>query len=124
MRLPSSHLTGGLASVDAAFNSHVHELTAISGARLADANGLSAIVVAAAGAVGMPPLGPPLVRESPSGIAVALLCREGHIVLHTIPDEGLCFVSVVARAPVDVRRGVEVISRGLARDGGRRAPDR
>jgi hypothetical protein len=27
---------------------------------------------------------------------------------------------VVARAPVDVRRGVEVISRGLARDGGRR----
>jgi S-adenosylmethionine/arginine decarboxylase-like enzyme len=120
MRLPPPQLTGGPASVDTAFNSHVHELTAISGARLADANGLSAIVVAAAGAVGMPPLGPPLVRESPGGVAVALLCREGHIVLHTIPDEGLCFVSVVARAPVDVRRGVEVISRGLARDGGRR----
>ena len=120
MRLPPPRVTGEPASVDAAFNSHVHELTAISGARLADANGLSAIVVAAAGAVGMPPLGPPLVRESPGGIAVALLCREGHIVLHTIHDEGLCFVAVVARAPVDVRRGVEVISRGLARDGGRR----
>ena len=78
--------------------------------------------MAAAGAVGMPPLGPPLVRESPGGVAVVLLCREGHIVLHTVPDEGLCFVAVVARAPVDVRRGVEVISRGLARDGGRRAP--
>jgi S-adenosylmethionine/arginine decarboxylase-like enzyme len=122
MHLPPPRLTAGPASVDAAFNSHVHELTGISGARLADANGLSAIVVAAAGAVGMPPLGPPLVRESPGGIAVALLCREGHIVLHTIPNEGLCFVSVVARAPVDVRRGVDVISRGLARDGGRRAP--
>jgi S-adenosylmethionine/arginine decarboxylase-like enzyme len=122
MRVPPARLTDGPASVTAAFNSHVHELTAISGARLADANGLSAIVVAAAGAVGMPPLGPPLVRESPGGVAVALLCREGHIVLHTIPDEGLCFVAVVARAPVDVRRGVDVISRGLARDGGRRGP--
>ena len=106
--------------MDAAFNAHVHELTGISGARLADGAGLSAIVVAAAGAIGMPPLGPPLVRESPGGVAVALLCREGHVVLHTIPDEGLCFVSLAARAPVDVRRGVEVISRGLARDGGRR----
>jgi S-adenosylmethionine/arginine decarboxylase-like enzyme len=107
--------------VDAAFNSHAHELTGISRARLADANGLSAIVVAAAGAVGMPPLGPPLVRESPGGVAVALLCREGHIVLHTSPDEGLCFVAVVARAPVDVRRGVDVITRGLARDATRRS---
>jgi len=106
--------------VESAFNYHLHELTAISGARLADANGLSAIVVAAAGAVGMPALGPPVVREGPSGVAVALLCREGHIVLHTVPDEGLCFVAVVARAPVDVGRGVEVISRGLSRDGGRR----
>jgi S-adenosylmethionine decarboxylase len=106
--------------VDPAFNYHLHELTAISGARLADANGLSAIVVAAAGAVGMPPLGPPIVRESPGGVAIALLCRDGHIALHTVPDEGLCFVAVVARAPVDVDRGVDVISRGLARDSGRR----
>ena len=80
------------------------------------------MVVAAAGAVGMPTLGPPVVRESPGGVAVALLCREGHIMLHTVPDEGLCFVAVVARAPVDVGRGVEVISRGLSRDAGRRAP--
>ena len=108
--------------MDPSFNYHLHELTAISGARLADANGLSALAVAAAGAVGMPPLGPPIVRESPSGVAVALLCRDGHIALHTVPDEGVCFVAVVARAPVDVDRGVEVISRGLARDGGRRAP--
>ena len=102
------------------FNHHLLELTSVPGARLANAHGLSAMVVAAAGAVGMPPLGPPVVRDGPGGIVIGMLCREGHIVLHTIPDEGLCFVSVVARAPVDVRRGVEVISRGLARDGGRR----
>lgn len=108
--------------MDAAFNYHLHELTGISGARLADAKGLSAVVVAAAGAVGMPTLGPPVVRESPSGVAVALLCRDGHIALHTLPDQGLCFVAVVARAPVDVGRGVDVISRGLSRDAGRRVP--
>jgi S-adenosylmethionine/arginine decarboxylase-like enzyme len=108
--------------VETAFNFQLRELTAISGARLADAGGLSSIVVAAAGAVGMPPLGPPIVRDSPGGVVVALLCRDGHIALHTVPDEGLCFVAVVARAPVDVGRGVEVISRGLARDTGRREP--
>jgi len=106
--------------MDAAFNYRLHELTGISGARLADANGLSSVVVAAAGAVGMPPLGPPVVRESPGGVAIVLLCRDGHIAVHTLPDEGICFVAVVARAPVDVDRGVEVIGRGLARDGGRR----
>ncbi|MDQ3137572.1 MAG: S-adenosylmethionine decarboxylase [Gemmatimonadota bacterium] len=108
--------------MDPAFNFHLHELTAISGARLADASGLSSVVVAAAGAVGMPPLGPPIVRDGPRGVVVVLLCRDGHIILHTLPDEGVCFVAVVARAPVDVDRGVEVISRGLARDGGRRGP--
>jgi S-adenosylmethionine/arginine decarboxylase-like enzyme len=110
------------ACVDPVFNYHVHELTAISGARLADASGLASVVVAAAGAVGMPTLGPPIVRESTSGIAIALLCRDGHIALHTVPDEGRCFVAVVARAPVDVGRGVEVISRSLARDASHRAP--
>ena len=105
------------------FNYHVHELTAHQrGAPRRRRAGCPSVVVAAAGAVGMPPLGPPIVRESPGGVAVALLCRDGHIALHTVPDEGLCFVSVVARAPVDVGRGVEVISRGLARDGGRRGP--
>ena len=107
--------------MDPAFNYEVHELTAISGARLADVTALSSVVIAAAGAVGMPPLGPPIVRESPSGVAIALLCRDGHITVHTVPDQGLCFVAVVARAPVDPGRGVEVISRGLARDAGRRA---
>ena len=38
---------------------------------------------------------------------------EGHIVVHTTPAEGLCVVDVVARAPADVRKGVEVITRRL-----------
>ena len=108
--------------MDSVFNYHLHEFTGISGARLADASALASIVVAAAGAVGMSTLGPPIVRESTSGIAIALLCRDGHIALHTIPDDGRCFVAVVARSPMDVGRGVEVISRSLARDASHRVP--
>jgi len=108
--------------VDAEFTYHLDELTGISGARLADPAGLAAVVVAAAGAVGLSPLGPPVVREGPGGAAVALLCRDGHIVLHAAPHEGLCFVAIVARAPADAGRGMEVIARGLARETGRPAP--
>jgi S-adenosylmethionine/arginine decarboxylase-like enzyme len=109
-----------MVRVDTAFNYHLDELSGISGARLADPAGLSAVVVAAAGAVGMPALGPPVVREGPDGMSVALLCRDGHIVLHAAPHEGRCFVAVVARAPVDAGRGVDVIARGLAREWGPR----
>ena len=96
-----------------AFNHRQVEITAIRGAHWADAAGLSAVVVAAAGAVGMPALGPPVVREAPDGTAIGMLCRGGHIILHAVPAEGLCFVDIVARAPADVNRGVEVITRRL-----------
>jgi S-adenosylmethionine/arginine decarboxylase-like enzyme len=109
------------AGGEPAFNHQLVELTSLSGTRLSDTDGLSAMVVAAAGAVGMPALGPPLVRESPGGVAIALLCRGGHIVMQTSPLEGLCYVDVVAREPADAAKGVEVITRGLARDGERRS---
>ena len=59
--------------MDAAFTYHLDELTDISGARLADAAGLAAVVVAAAGAVGLSPLGPPITREGPGGPHAASL---------------------------------------------------
>jgi hypothetical protein len=42
-----------------------------------------------------------------------MLCREGHIVVHTSASEGLCFVDIAARAPADVGKGMEVIVRRL-----------
>lgn len=99
--------------MDHSFNHQVVELTGLITPRLGDADGLSAMIVAASGAVGMFALGPPVVREGPRGIAIGMLCREGHIVLHTAPDEGICFVDIVARAPADVGRGIEVIIRRL-----------
>jgi S-adenosylmethionine/arginine decarboxylase-like enzyme len=102
------------APVNATFNHYLLEFIDLNPARLRDTDGLSALVVAAAGAVGMPGLGPPVAREGAGDIAVALLCLEGHIVLHCAPDEGVCLVDIVARAPADVGKGIDVISRRLA----------
>lgn len=96
-----------------AFNHTTLELASLPGGLLSDTAALSAIVVAAAGAVGMPALGPPAVREGSGTVVVAMLCREGHIVIHASAPEGLCFVDITARAPADVNRGMEVIARRL-----------
>jgi S-adenosylmethionine/arginine decarboxylase-like enzyme len=101
------------APVNATFNHYLLEFIELNPERLRDTDGLSALVVAAAGAVGMPGLGPPVAREGAGDIAVALLCLEGHIVLHCAPDEGVCLVDIVARAPADVGKGIDVISRRL-----------
>jgi S-adenosylmethionine/arginine decarboxylase-like enzyme len=100
--------------VNATFNHYLLELTSVDPVRLSAPDSLSALVVAAAGAVGMPGLGPPVAREGAGEIAIALLCLEGHIVLHCVPAQGICLIDIVARAPADVGKGIEVISRRLA----------
>ena len=97
--------------MSATFNQSILELTDLVSTRLADVDGLASVVVAAAGAVGMTALGPPVVREGPRGISVGMLCHNGHVVIHAIPDEGICLVDVVAREPADASRGAEVIAR-------------
>ncbi len=89
------------------------ELRDVAPERLADGAALSALVVAAAGAVGIPAHAPPIVKHATGTLAVALLCREGHIVLHTSPQEGLCLVDVVARTPARTAHGLDVITRRL-----------
>ena len=102
------------SSENPTFNHYLLEFTDLNPERLRDADGLSALVVAAAGAVGMPGLGPPVAREGAGDVAVALLCLEGHIVLHCAPNQGVCLVDIVARAPADVGKGIDVISRRLS----------
>ena len=96
-----------------AFNHLLVELDGIATHRLADADTLSAVVVAAAGAVGIPAHGPPVVHRSAQGIAVGLLGLDGHIVLHTSLPRAICLVDIVGRAPTDVAKAVEVIRRRL-----------
>ena len=97
-----------------AFDQAIVELHDVPAERLADGATLSALVVAAAGAVGMPPHAPPIVKHATGTLAVGLLCREGHIVLHASPQEGLCLIDVVARLPARAAQGVDVITRRLA----------
>jgi hypothetical protein len=54
------------------FNQSILELTDLVSARLADLDGHSSVVVAAAGAVGMAAIGPPNVRAGPRGISVGM----------------------------------------------------
>ena len=100
--------------MSATFNHQLLELTSVNPAGCGTPTRSSAMLVSAAGAVGMPSLGPPVVRQGAGGIAVALLCLEGHIVLHCAPGEGVCLVEIIARAPADVGKGIDVISRRLA----------
>ena len=65
----------------------------------------------------MPAYGPTTVGHRSGSTVIALLCREGHIVIHTAPAEGLCFVDVAARSPADARKGMEVIARRLGAAG-------
>ncbi|HET8623108.1 MAG TPA: S-adenosylmethionine decarboxylase [Gemmatimonadales bacterium] len=97
-----------------AFDQVTVELRDVPSDRLGDEMVLSALVVAAAGAVGMPPHASPIVKRATGTVAVGLLCREGHIVLHTSPQEGLCLVDIVARRPAQAARGVDVITRRLS----------
>jgi hypothetical protein len=70
-------------------------------------------VVAAAGALGFSAEGPPVTRAVTGGSSVAHLCREGHIVLRALPDEGRCLIDLLAVAGMSLQRGLDVIARRL-----------
>lgn len=89
------------------------ELEGVPAARLLDAGQLAVAVVSAAGAMGLSSEGAPITRSSPEEIAVALLCREGHVVLHAVPGDGACLIDLAARPGVSLDRGLEVIARRL-----------
>lgn len=89
------------------------ELGGIAPQRLLDVSQLAVAAVAAAGAMGMSADGPPVTRGSPQENSVALLCREGHIVLHAVPGEGICLVDLAGRPGAQLERGLEVIARRL-----------
>ena len=89
------------------------ELDGIAPPRLLDAGQLAVAVVGAAGAMGMSAEGAPVTRSSPSEISVALLCREGHVVLHAVATEGICLIDLAGRPGVQLDRGLEVIARRL-----------
>ena len=89
------------------------ELTGITAPTLADEQALAALAIAAAGALGLTPHGPPTTRTGPQGIAVGLLGHGGHIVLHAEPALGRCLVEVVTPNATPPARALEVVARRL-----------
>jgi S-adenosylmethionine/arginine decarboxylase-like enzyme len=89
------------------------ELTGITAPGLGDPQALAALSIAAAGALGLIAHGPPITRAGPGDIAVVLLGRGGHVVLHARPDDGTCVVDVVTPAVAPPGRAVEVVARRL-----------
>jgi S-adenosylmethionine/arginine decarboxylase-like enzyme len=95
------------------YSHRITQLTGITSARLAEPEGLSAVAIAAAAAVGMSPYGPPVVRSGPKGTVTCLLCHGGHVIAHVVPEQSLCIVDILAMAPGDPERGVDVIAKRL-----------
>ncbi len=100
-------------TVPAAYAQQLTEFVGLPASVLGDPDTLAAVLVAAAGAMGVAALGPPVVRPGTRGLAAALICGEGHLVLHTIPDDGSCLVDIVARGGAAVDKGLDVIARRL-----------
>jgi S-adenosylmethionine/arginine decarboxylase-like enzyme len=97
----------------ASFSHALSELTGITSPTLADEQALAALVIAAAGAIGLTPHGPPTTRRGPQGVAVGLLGHGGHVVIHARPDGGACLVDVVTPNHTPPGRAVDVIARRL-----------
>ena len=81
---------------------------------LRDRASLSGLLIAAAGAAGLTTVEPPIVRLLPrGGLVILLLLDLGHVALHTMPDEGVLAVDVLASASKDARKAIEVVTRRL-----------
>jgi S-adenosylmethionine/arginine decarboxylase-like enzyme len=96
------------------FASLVADFVGVPAAQLADGARLSGLMVAAAMAAGLNASGAPLVRYHADGGLTALVLLEGsHMALHTFPQRGLMLLDVLAEAPHDPRRALDVFARRL-----------
>ena len=89
------------------------DLGGIPGDRLGDPQALSGLLLAAANAAGLNPADPPSVRSGTTGTTALLVCRGGHVALHTIPEDGVCFADVAGLGAVQPQRGLDVIIKRL-----------
>ncbi len=90
------------------------DLGGVPANRLGDAQSLAGLLLAAANAAGLSPANPPVVKTGPKGVTAALVCHGGHVALHGIPEEGLCFADVAGVGAVHPQRGLEIIIKRLA----------
>ncbi len=87
------------------------DLDGIPASRFSDAQDLAGLLLAAANAAGLDPATPPVVKIGPRGVGAVLLCHGGHVVLHAVPEAGVCYVDVTGMGRVHLQRGLDVVTR-------------
>jgi len=86
----------------------------IAASLLRDQAALSGLLIAAAGAAGLTPVEPPIVRLLPrGGLVILLLLDVGHVALHTMPDDGVLALDLLVSAAKDARKAIDVVTRRL-----------
>ena len=102
-------------SLDGAFTHLFADFVGVAPAPLRDVTLLSGLMIAAAGAAGFSADGAPTVRILPHDAIAALLSIDGgcHMAVHTFPDRGLLLLDVLAPAPLDPRKALDVFTRRL-----------
>jgi len=89
------------------------DLGGVPASRLTDTQGLTGLLLAAANAAGLNPAAAPVVAVGPRGLAAALVCHGGHVAMHALPEEGLCFADVAGPGAKHPQRGLEIIIKRL-----------
>lgn len=86
----------------------------VAPAKLGDQGLVSGLVIAAAGAVGLNPVGAPVVRTLPEGVVAGLLMIDGcHIFAHGFPARGLLLLDILVTEKHDVQKALDVFTRRL-----------
>ncbi|MEP6989611.1 MAG: S-adenosylmethionine decarboxylase [bacterium] len=100
---------------DAPVIAHVSaDLSGVGSGALRDASLLSGLLIAAAGAAGLNPVGAPIVRSAPTGaVSAVLLLDPCHVSIHSLPERGLAFVDVLARDAAGAAKALDVFVRRL-----------
>jgi S-adenosylmethionine/arginine decarboxylase-like enzyme len=88
------------------------DFTGATESLLGDAALLSGLLIAAASGAGLTALGPPLVRQLPSGeVGGVLLLERCHIAAHTLPARRTLLLDVLVPQSSEARKVVDVFAR-------------
>lgn len=123
LRLPSPRVTQPRSAFPALVPLHappaiVHlsaDFFGVSPRLLGDQSALCGMLVSAAGAAGLQASGSPIVLTHHDGAVSAILPIDGcHMSLHSMPEQEVAILDVLARPGHDVQRALDVVVRRLA----------
>lgn len=97
-----------------AFAHVVADFVGVPAKQLSDQSLLSGLLVAAAGAAGLPVIGSPIVKTRHTGGIAAILLLDGcHIAAHTFPERQLLLLDILAGEDHHGERALDVFARRL-----------